>query len=631
MDRWRQSLARALAILTFLGTATAPAIAGAEVLFFDDFETDSGEPELSGVLWDLSDTGDGTVAATDVRSRPAAQFEGDASASGRETVFLRMAAPLDLSALDGCGGAVSYEFDVDLLDGGSEYFAVEWSENGSSWTRLATHYEPADPGSFQANSVPLQAEHGVATFHFRLLAKMSSEYPYDAVWADTVQVELTPCTPTPTSPPGTPTATSTASPTVTATATATATGKATSTPSVTPSATRTATSTPTATRTGTIPPTATPTKTRTATPTATPTRTRTATPTATITATPRPSATASPTPPGPTRTVTPSPTATVTATRRPSPTATYTATPIPGPPDYYNVDGSRGDDDAADGTIERPYRTISAAVEAADEALDRPPVVVVRVWPGAYRESVRLSAGMRLWGSGPDVVTIDGGGVASAVVSAERYSEVAGVTITGSAESPLATCYQLYRGAAAVLEAAVLTGCRRGIVVNEGALVARHVTLADIRGTAVSGRFSDVTLNNAIIAGVAGVGLSHWIGGTNEELHVSFTNYSAIAGGAVDGTVSLGEKLFEADPRFSGATFHLREDSPCVDAGDGYDADGSPADLGAYGGQRSSTPAYPVPLAAAVWLVLVPGALAAGWRGRRLHRGSGRVGTRRRS
>ena len=79
-----------------------------------------------------------------------------------------------------------------------------------------------------------------------------------------------------------------------------------------------------------------------------------------------------------------------------------------------------------------------------------------------------------------------------------------------------------------------------------------------------------------------------------------FRNADLLSGGNDRG---LGTNAKIGDPLFASAVnrdFHLREGSPCIDAGTGNDAiDATAADMGAYGGQLADALPFPVPQPAA--------------------------------
>jgi PKD domain len=159
-----------------------------------------------------------------------------------------------------------------------------------------------------------------------------------------------------------------------------------------------------------------------------------------------------------------------------------------------------------------------------------------------------------------------------------------------------------------------------GLLSGEGAdsVTANHVTIA--RSVATSGangvdeRGGSVSLQNTIIHGYSVPILRQSGQGplTSSDLSVRYTNFDQAASllnqGNVPGTVSLGPGNRNEDPRFAGlGDFHLRGDSPLIDAGEvtplssetdidgldrSIDGDGDgdllgEVDLGAYEYQRS--------------------------------------------
>jgi hypothetical protein len=120
-----------------------------------------------------------------------------------------------------------------------------------------------------------------------------------------------------------------------------------------------------------------------------------------------------------------------------------------------------------------------------------------------------------------------------------------------------------------------------GVLAGEGAggVTANHVTIA--RSVPTSGakgveeRGGSVSLQNTIIHGYSVPILRQSGQGplTSADLSVRYTNFdqgaSLLNQGNVPGTVSLGPGNRNEDPRFAGpADFHLRGDSPLIDAGE---------------------------------------------------------------
>ena len=92
-----------------------------------------------------------------------------------------------------------------------------------------------------------------------------------------------------------------------------------------------------------------------------------------------------------------------------------------------------------------------------------------------------------------------------------------------------------------------------------GELTAENVTLIGDGAVAASGQVS-----NAIVVGATPA----------DAVEYRYTD-------AYGGSVALGEGSFSADPLFAEtSTYTLTPSSPCVDAGEGTDDDGTPRDLG---------------------------------------------------
>ena len=135
---------------------------------------------------------------------------------------------------------------------------------------------------------------------------------------------------------------------------------------------------------------------------------------------------------------------------------------------------------------------------------------------------------------------------------------------------------------------------RRGLSVNtllgDAALRANHVTLvgaadADARGLLVqasAARRGELVFRNGIVTNYPGSLVRVAAGGGTADLTTEYSDYSGgVAQSSGPGTLVETNRT-TADPAFTGgADYHLRPDSPLVDAGDpaGLSAEESPADL----------------------------------------------------
>ncbi|MBI2566941.1 MAG: right-handed parallel beta-helix repeat-containing protein [Candidatus Schekmanbacteria bacterium] len=346
-----------------------------------------------------------------------------------------------------------------------------------------------------------------------------------------------------------------------------------------------------------------PTRTVTPIPSPTPTFTRTITPTATITLTPA----------GPTFTPTSTSTPTFSPTPLPTLTPTPTATPIPGPPYRYHVDRRRGSDTTGDGSYEYPFATIAAGIASAvDSPLLGDTTIAVEIWPGTYEESVTVPSGIELLGTGPDIAAIDGGRTASAVVRMQSDSALVGLAVGRSGVGSLDACVELYNATNVVIASVLIHDCRHGIVLNESAATLRNLTFANLAGNGIYARHSAVTVINSIAAYTAGAGVYAWVRSAGLPVEARFSAFFTNLGEPADGTVDSATDILLDDPVFADFdTWRLDQlTSPCVDAGEGLDPDGSRADMGAYGGERLPAGIFAVP-ATSPWalmaLALLPG------------------------
>ncbi|MBI2568754.1 MAG: DUF1565 domain-containing protein [Candidatus Schekmanbacteria bacterium] len=282
--------------------------------------------------------------------------------------------------------------------------------------------------------------------------------------------------------------------------------------------------------------------------------------------------------------------------------------------------GAKG---SADGSPEKPYGTITAAVKAANAAAGG----YVVVHPGVYEQRngetfpINVSNDVSLIGYGADLCMIYG----EAATTVLDLGPAQGSRLTGTNVSGLSVrCESTVAGAGAGIAIfaaesdvwvrnVIVDGCQTGIRLDYSAARLENNTIVNSSGhgiylwfplSADAGEYAVVRSN--IVAFSRGAGLYWWIPGgkdngpsaaTDVTYNDLYANAKLAAGHA------LGEENLLIDPRFANADvsdWRLAADSPVVGAGPA----GEP--LGAFGGSGSVAvplvPLSPVPLAHAPWL-----------------------------
>jgi hypothetical protein len=235
------------------------------------------------------------------------------------------------------------------------------------------------------------------------------------------------------------------------------------------------------------------------------------------------------------------------------------------------------------------HATIQAAIDAAG------PGATVTVRPGSYTENITLPSDitvrgeeaartfLRPAGTGPTVAIVG----ESSVVFARFTLLDARVGILVENATDVLVANTIIDGAAtAALDVDAISS------LDAENNVFRRNAIAIRRGSV------DTHVRNSIFAEntetVRNPGL------TNPELNIEyncfFRNADLLQGGVDRG---LGTNAKSGDPLFASAVnrdFHLREGSPCIDAGTGTDdIDATVADVGAYGGALADAFPFPVP------------------------------------
>lgn len=236
------------------------------------------------------------------------------------------------------------------------------------------------------------------------------------------------------------------------------------------------------------------------------------------------------------------------------------------------------------------FATIQAAIDAAE------PADVVLVEPGTYTENLTLVGNVdvrgretaRTWLRPDDA---SAAAVSIANVSAIRFSNFtlidasSGVVVTGSSGIDIANV--VFDGVSDV-----------GLSVDGFSAVRASNNVFFENDTAVSRGSSNVAVesnifrrNGTTIETLAQPGV--------DPLANVLSNCFSANSDVEDGDAGLGAGATVGDPLFvdpAARDFHLREDSPCIDAGRGTDViDNTVADAGAYGGPFAD--AFPFPVA----------------------------------
>lgn len=238
---------------------------------------------------------------------------------------------------------------------------------------------------------------------------------------------------------------------------------------------------------------------------------------------------------------------------------------------------------------EGDYSSIQEAVNAAKEG------DIIMVDPGTYRESVVIEKRITLIGSGPEATAIYATtGNAVTFKWGSGAASIIGFSITSAGENGIYCESQTSPG----ISNNVISGGKNGVYCEYSqAGISNNVIIGSgSNGVYIYGSHSQPedspTVVNNIIIGNGGYGI-YYTGTSLPASYNDFWNNAQQKYGCEwkkpEG-ISVGPGNIEQDPLFvnPGVDFHLREGSPCIDAGKpgfaSLDPDGTRNDMGAYGG-----------------------------------------------
>jgi len=232
---------------------------------------------------------------------------------------------------------------------------------------------------------------------------------------------------------------------------------------------------------------------------------------------------------------------------------------------------------------EGDYTSIQEAVNAAKEG------DIIMVDPGTYRESVVIDKKITLIGSGPEATAIYAtAGNAVTFKEGSGEASIIGFSITSAGENGI-YCEE---GTSPGISNCVISGGKNGVYVDVSskAGISNNVIIGCGSNGIYAYWASPAIVSNIIIEN-GGFGIYHCYSGS--EPTSSYNDFWENAQGKYGGVsekISIGPGNIEEDPLFvnPGVDFHLRDGSPCIDAGKpgfaSLDPDGTRNDMGCYGG-----------------------------------------------
>ncbi|MBI5746471.1 MAG: fibronectin type III domain-containing protein [Nitrospirae bacterium] len=239
--------------------------------------------------------------------------------------------------------------------------------------------------------------------------------------------------------------------------------------------------------------------------------------------------------------------------------------------------------------------TVSAgeSIQSAIDASSSGDTICVGI--GTYTENITLKSGIILQGEELARTIIDGGDSGTVITGAESVS-IYNITITSGDIGLSGTGIT-----SLTISNVIVTGNSYGIYLSDSTSVT--VSNAVIDQNTTSGIYladsSVITILNSILTGnsidISGDDTSSSYSGSYNLIYNNMTSYYYFDETTNEHTDTT--SIYDQDPLFVNTAsndYHLQAGSPAIDTGTGTDPDGTPADMGAYGGAAMDTTPFPV-------------------------------------